>query len=489
MRTMTQWRSRMRTDTRTIFGKRGWGRKVVRSLALALAFMLPPVVAGVGSFVIKGRRIVDDRPAVLTAPLPPLPTYDPSRRTAVIVISNHGTEITDSLPHYELLAKSGAFNTYFVAPERRVSPIHSANELPLGIGRVPSGLEILPHFSFADYEHIVGRAPDLIVVPFLTEFVPGSERPIVEWIRAQAGPQTIILSICAGSRVLADTGLLDGHAATGFHRDIPRLRQHYPAVRWQTAVRWVDDGQIVTSGTLTAGIDATLHMIERLAGHDVAEHAAAALDYAHLDRLDDPSADYQPPAAPDLGMVPSYMYRWGQTDMGVVLHEGVSETALAALLDTSVINLTRVYTLAPAHMFVSSRHGMIMAPRWSYAGAPALDRVIVLSSPGDAAARMTAAGWSEQRGRPGAEILASGPGAGFAYDVVIADVTRQEGGAVARSDSVNLVYPVDPALLGGSAWRPRLVAGPLLTGLLGFALVASLTRRWMPRPRPTAVRA
>jgi transcriptional regulator GlxA family with amidase domain len=451
-----------------------FGRKLLHCFLLALALVLLPIAAGIGTVAYKVRQIAGDTQPALASPPPPAPTPDPSKLIAVVLLSNDGAEISDTLPPYELLAASGAFNTYFVAPERRVSPIATAQNLPFGVGPLPSGLDILPHYGFADYDRVIGRDPDLIVIPYLTKFVPGAERPILDWIRAHAGPQTTILSICAGSRVLVETGLLDGRAATGLHQDLAGFRQRYPAVRWQSGVRWVDDGKIITSGTLTTGIDATLHTIERLAGRDVAERAGQALGYGHLDRLDDPAADYQPPASPDLGLLPNAMYGWGRTDVGVALHEGVSETALAALLDTAALNLTHSYTLAPERTFVRSRHGLIMAPRYSYAGAPALDRVIVPSDPADPGAALAAEQWNQRRGQPHAELLTSGAGAGFAYDVVIADIARHAGGAVARSDSINLVYPVDPAIVGGSAWTPMLIAHPLGIGLLGLTLVVAL---------------
>jgi putative intracellular protease/amidase len=466
-----------------------WLRGTPLRIALfALAFVLLPFAAGIGNAVYKVQQIVADGQPMLAAPLPPLPTPDPSKRTAVVLLSNHRTEITDSLPPYELLAASGAFNTYFVAPERRISPIATAQNLPFGIGNLPSGLDILPHYGFADYDHIIGRDPDLIVIPYLTEFVPGNEQPILDWIRAHAGPRTTILSICGGTRVLAATGLLDGHAATGLHTDLAGFKQEYPIVRWQAGVRWVDDGQLITSGTLTAGIDATLHTIERLAGRDVAERAGQALGYEHLNRLDDPAAEYQP-LTPDLGLLPNALYGWGRTNVGVLLHDGVSETALAALLDTAALNLTHSYTLAPERTFVRSRHGMLMAPRYGYADAPRLDRVITLSDLADSGAASVADQWNQHSGQTHAEILTSGAGAAFAYDAVITDIARQAGGAVARSDSVNLVYPVDPATVGGAAWTPMLLVHALIVDLLVLALIVIVRRRRVQRPIASSVPA
>jgi putative intracellular protease/amidase len=394
-----------------------------------------------------------------------------------VLVSNSGTEITDALPPYELLAASGAFNTYIVAPERRGAPLTSAQQLPFGIGRLPAGVEVLPHYGFADYARIVGRDPDLVVIPNLTGFTPQSERAILDWIRGHAGARTTILSICAGSRALAETGLLDGRAATGLHQDMPGLQQRYPAVRWQAGLRWVDDRQFITSGTLTSGIDATLHAIDRLAGRAVAERAGQAVGYQHLDRLDDPAADYEPPASPDLGLAPNAMYGWGQNDLGVALYDGISETALAALLDVSALNLARSYTVTPERAFVRSRFGMILVPRYSYADLPALDRMIVLSAPADARAVAATQQWNQQLGQPRAELLRSGAGADFAYDAVIADVARHDGAAVARSDSRNFVYPVDPAIVGGAAWTPRLILLPLGVVALALALLTLFTRR------------
>src|SRR4029079_15295755 len=129
----------------------------------ALVLVLLPIGAGIGTAADKVRQIIDNTQPALVAPLPPLPRPDPPKRTAVVLLSNNRTEITDSLPPYELLAASGAFNTYFVAPERRVSACATAMGMP-GTGTLPSGLDILPDYGFADYGRAIDRNPDLIVI-------------------------------------------------------------------------------------------------------------------------------------------------------------------------------------------------------------------------------------------------------------------------------------------------------------------------------------
>jgi hypothetical protein len=102
-----------------------FGRILFRGMLLALILVLLPLVAGFGVFSYKAHTIAADTRSALKAPLPPMPTPDPSRRIGVVLLSNNGTEITDALPPYELLAVSGAFSTYFITPERRVSPLMS----------------------------------------------------------------------------------------------------------------------------------------------------------------------------------------------------------------------------------------------------------------------------------------------------------------------------------------------------------------------------
>ncbi len=103
---------------------------------------------------------------------------------------------------------------------------------------------------------------------------------MLDWIREHAGPNTTILTICAGTEILADTGLLDGRTATTNVGWFDKLAARVPTATWVRDVRYYDDGSIITSTNLASGIDTTLHTVERLVGtdvaHDVAHHPGAA---------------------------------------------------------------------------------------------------------------------------------------------------------------------------------------------------------------------
>ena len=124
--------------------------------------MLVASVAGVAAQNPFGR------PPALDEPLPPAPAHDPAKRTAVIVAGNAATEVSDLLGPYEALAASGRFNVYVVAPERRLAPL-----LPVPVPHCCATVDLVPHYSFAEYDRAVGVAPDLIVVPYIPLDGPG----------------------------------------------------------------------------------------------------------------------------------------------------------------------------------------------------------------------------------------------------------------------------------------------------------------------------
>ncbi|HEX6849896.1 MAG TPA: hypothetical protein VF139_00705, partial [Candidatus Polarisedimenticolaceae bacterium] len=84
---------------------------------------------------------------------------------------------------------------------------------------------------------------------------------------------------CTGAFVLAHAGVLDGLAATTWHGRIERLREQAPRTKVLADVRIVDNGRIITTAGVSAGIDGALHVVDRLLGREAAEKAAAYMEY------------------------------------------------------------------------------------------------------------------------------------------------------------------------------------------------------------------
>ncbi len=137
-------------------------------------------------------------------------------------------------------------------------------------------LSVNPRFSFQDCP-----ALDILVVPGGSGIRREMDNVVlINWIRETARQAELVLSVSTGAFLLAQAGLLDGLKVTTHQGAINRLKQVAPHAVVQTGVRFVDNGQVITSAGITAGLDAALHVVARILGHEVAQQTATCLEYA-----------------------------------------------------------------------------------------------------------------------------------------------------------------------------------------------------------------
>lgn len=137
-------------------------------------------------------------------------------------------------------------------------------------------LRINPNHTFADCPH-----PDVLIVPggWGTRTIMHNER-VTGWIREVSADAELVLSVCTGALVLAKAGLLDGMRLTTNRRAMHELREVAP----DTAVideeaRFTDNGNVILSAGVSAGIDASLYALGKLLGKERAREAAGLMEY------------------------------------------------------------------------------------------------------------------------------------------------------------------------------------------------------------------
>lgn len=114
---------------------------------------------------------------------------------------------------------------------------------------------------------------------------------LVDWIARQARRAEVTTSVCTGAALLARAGVLDGRRATSNKRAFAWVAEQGPKTEWVRQARWVDDGNVVTSSGVSAGIDMTLHLIARLTTPTVRDDVATRMEYEpHTDPTHDPFA-------------------------------------------------------------------------------------------------------------------------------------------------------------------------------------------------------
>ncbi len=143
-------------------------------------------------------------------------------------------------------------------------------------------------------DHAFAEAPDYDIL-----LVPGgfgtrqavNNAPLLLALTAASRRAAVTTTVCTGSALLARTGIMDGRPATSNKVAWDWVVKQGPRVRWQRKARWVDDGDLITSSGVSAGIDMALSVVARLHGVDMARQAARFMEYVwHEDAGDDPFA-------------------------------------------------------------------------------------------------------------------------------------------------------------------------------------------------------
>ena len=125
----------------------------------------------------------------------------------------------------------------------------------------------------------LGRA-DTIVVPGFDPLDAPDEASLAA-LRDAAARGTRIASVCVGAFALAAAGLLDGRTATTHWQEADRFRQRFPQVRLNPDVLYVDEGQVLTSAGLSAGIDLCLYLVRQDYGEHLASEVAQRMVVAN----------------------------------------------------------------------------------------------------------------------------------------------------------------------------------------------------------------
>ncbi len=188
----------------------------------------------------------------------------------------------------EVLDVAGPFEVFSVAGRRHGLEPFRVSLIAEGSGGVAlrNGFVVQPHYTLAG-----APASDVLVVPGGYGTRRELTNPaLLDWIRRQAAGSELVLSVCTGSLLLAKAGLLDGLEVTTHHLALPLLHELAPTAVIRERERFLDNGRVIVSAGVSAGIDMSLHVVERLCGTEVAEETAVYMEY-HWDRNDADLAD------------------------------------------------------------------------------------------------------------------------------------------------------------------------------------------------------
>jgi putative intracellular protease/amidase len=269
------------------------------------------------------------------------------QRPLVAVIGiNDATETTDYVMPTGILRRADIADVIILATQ------------PGPVTLFPA-LKVEPQATIDDFDAHHPDGADYVIVPAMSR----DDDPIVlRWLRSQASKGAVIIGVCAGAKVVAAAGLLDGKRATTHWYYLGELRKRHPLMIYVKDRRLVADGKVVTTTGITASMPAALTLIEAIAGRAKAEAVARDIGLQHWDARHDSSAFRftRPFATTVLGNILTF---WNRETFGLELSPGIDEVSLALFADAwSRTYRSKALTFAAREEALPTRGGFRIIP-------------------------------------------------------------------------------------------------------------------------------
>jgi putative intracellular protease/amidase len=317
--------------------------------------------------VIGGVWIYSLPPAkAITAP-PPIPKAEadatlaalkpPKRQRPLIAIVgiNDATEVTDYLMPYGILRRADVADLVLLGTAT-------------GTVKLFPALAVEPQATIAEFDTRNPEGADYVIVPAMSR----DDDPVaLAWIKSQASKGAMIVGVCAGAKVVAAAGLLDGKRATTHWYYRKEMLEKHPAIRYVANRRLVVDNGVVTTTGISASIPIALTLIEAIAGREKAETVGSQIGLTQWDANHDSSAFTftRPFALTAIGNTAAF---WNREQFGIELTPGIDEVSLALVADAwSRTWRSRALTFARSGEARESLNGLRIVPDRVEASWPA----------------------------------------------------------------------------------------------------------------------
>jgi putative intracellular protease/amidase/DNA-directed RNA polymerase subunit RPC12/RpoP len=135
-------------------------------------------------------------------------------------------------------------------------------------------LKIIPDYSIED-------APESNVMVFFggSHGQPTNDESLISWIQSRKKNTDYFISVCTGAFIMGKAGILDNLTATTYHSQIEDLQKALPKTKVLPDVRFVDNGNVISTAGISAGIDGALHFVAKIKGEAFAKNVAEIIEY------------------------------------------------------------------------------------------------------------------------------------------------------------------------------------------------------------------
>ena len=180
---------------------------------------------------------------------------------SVGIVVYPGVEILDFSGPSEVFGSTEGFKAFIVAYKKE--PLLSQGFIT-----------VTPQYAIDDCP-----PTDILVFPGGGTGSVIGEQKMIDWIRERSKTTQFMMSVCTGAALLSKAGLLDGKEVTTWYGFIPGLKEMNPSATVLSNTRFVDNGHVVTTAGVSAGIDGALHVVSRIKGETAAKATARYMEY------------------------------------------------------------------------------------------------------------------------------------------------------------------------------------------------------------------
>lgn len=284
----------------------------------------------------------------ITATLEALKPWRRARPLIAIVGANGATqtETTDYVMPYGILRRADVADVLALA----TGP---------GTVRLYPALQAEPDATLDQFDAQHPDGADYVIVPAMSR---DDDPAVRDWLRSQQAKGAMIISVCAGAKVIAAAGLLDGRRATTHWYYRRELLGAHPTIRFVSDRRFVVDGKVATTTGITASMPMMLTLIEAIGGRDRAEMVARDLGVSAWDARHASGAFLfsRPFATTVLG---NLFAIWNRERIAIRLTPGIDEVSLALVADAwSRTYRSQTETIAGDDSVVTTRSGLRIRP-------------------------------------------------------------------------------------------------------------------------------
>lgn len=317
----------------------------------AWLFSLPPAPA-----VAEPAPVALDEMDSLVASLKP-----PKRERPLVAVVgiNDATETTDYLMPTGILRRADVADVVTLATGQGPVKLYPA-------------LTVEADATIAAFDAQSPEGADYVIVPAMSR---DDDPAVLAWLREQSRKGAIIIGVCAGAKVVAAAGLLDGKRATTHWYYLKELLGKHPSIVYVANRRVVADRGVATSTGISASMPMMLILIEAIAGRQKAEAVAADLampswDIRHASRA---FKQTRPFTTTVLGNVLAF---WNREQVGLELRPGMDEVSLALVADAwSRTYRSRAVPFASSLEAIDTRNRVRVIPETATSDWPAKRRI------------------------------------------------------------------------------------------------------------------